>query len=244
MSALEQAGIQLPEAAQEDVAALQSAAGHTAVIEQALSVLESSENAGVRAPPSDSATAAASSGAPPSDAASAPPRLSFACVLERHYSMALESTLQAAGLDDEEIAFVNCVEPTEEDVVSGLPLADRHWAAQHVSEWRRAAGREGPVLVFQSDVNLSAACGSVLKPLVAAAEEMSTPLVAAPEERVLLMYLGAAGPAAAAEQAGGAQAGAPCAEVGEHALLAVQSACLTRTCSGRRRRGDCSRRCR
>ena len=42
----------------------------------------------------------------------------FACVLERHYSMALESTLQAAGLDDEEIAFVNCVEPTDEDVVS------------------------------------------------------------------------------------------------------------------------------
>ena len=49
---------------------------------------------------------------------SAAPRLSFACVLERHYSMALESTLQAAGLDDEEIAFVNCVEPTDEDVVS------------------------------------------------------------------------------------------------------------------------------
>ena len=165
----------------------------------------------------------------PPPGASAPPRLSFACVLERHYSMALESTLQAAGLDDEEIAFVNCVEPTEEDVASGLPLADRHWAAQHVSEWRRAAEREGPVLVFQSDVNLSAACGSVLKPLVAAAEEMSTPLVAAPEERELLMYLGAAGPAAAAEQAGGAQAGAPCAEVGEHALLAVQSACLTDT---------------
>ena len=172
---------------------------------------------------------AAPENAPPPPGASAPPRLSFACVLERHYSMALESTLQAAGLDDEEIAFVNCVEPTEEDVASGLPLADRHWAAQHVSEWRRAAEREGPVLVFQSDVNLSAACGSVLKPLVAAAEEMSTPLVAAPEERVLLMYLGAAGRAAAAEQAGGAQAGAPCAEVGEHALLAVQSACLTDT---------------
>ena len=161
--------------------------------------------------------------------ARSPPRLSFACVLERHYSMALESTLQAAGLDDEEIAFVNCVEPTDEDVVSGLPLADRHWAAQHVSEWRRAAERDGPVLIFQSDVNLSSACGSVLKLLVAAAEEISTPLVAAPEERVLLMYLGAAGPAAGPDGAAGARVGASCAEVGEHTLSTVQCACLTDT---------------
>ena len=96
----------------------------------------------------------------------------------------------------------------------------------------------------QSDVNLSSACGSVLKPLVAAAEEVSTPLVAPPEERVLLLYLGAAaaGPDAAgsdaagpdgaesgAQAGGGAQAGAVCAEVGEHTLSTVQSACLTDT---------------
>ena len=116
--------------------------------------------------------------------------------------------------------------------VSALPLVQRHWAAQHVSEWRRAAEGDGPVLVFQSDANLSAACGSVLKQLVAAAEEISTPLVKAPEERVLLLYLGAAaGPdAAGADRAdSGAQAGAACAEVGEHTLSTVQSACLTDT---------------
>ena len=154
-------------------------------------------------------------------ARSTPSPLSFACVLERNYSFALESTLQAAGFEDEDVTFVKPVDPTNEVVVSGLSLADRAWAAQHASEWRRCGEREGPVLIFQSDVNLSSACASVVKELVAAAE------VGAPEELAQVMYLGAADPEG--EPSEGDMLVSQCAVAGGYTLSTVHSACRTDT---------------
>ena len=78
--------------------------------------------------------------------------LAVTCILERYYGFELEATLEAAGFDEDNVSFVNPVDPTEDTVASTLSPADRAWAAQHVEAWRRCTTTETPMLIFQSDV--------------------------------------------------------------------------------------------
>ena len=84
-------------------------------------------------------------------------RLACACILERYYSFALESTLASTGFEDclDELSFIKDVVVTEDVVVASLPAADRAWGAQHVSVWRQCADRNAPILIFQDNVLFS-----------------------------------------------------------------------------------------
>lgn len=142
----------------------------------------------------------------------ATPQLSVACVLERYYSFAIEATLEAAGFDEDNVAFINPVDPSDNTVASTLSLADRAWAAQHIEAWRRCEVAETPMLIFHSDCAFaSSSVFDQAKAMVASAAALAPGV----------LYLGAA---ASDGESEGAAALAPAVAAGAHTLLPAQSA--------------------
>ena len=116
--------------------------------------------------------------------------VNIACILGRYYSMTLEATLQATGLDTDN--FINPVDPAEDVVSATLPADDRAWAAQHVTAWRQCSASGTPTLIFQDDTAFSNATSDVLQVTKACAAAIDR-LKAAGSEHIRsgeLMYLG------------------------------------------------------
>ena len=86
--------------------------------------------------------------------------VAVSCILGRSYSMTLEATLEAIGLDD--VQFINPIEPTEGVVATALSADERAWAAQHAESWRQCSASGVPFLIFQDDTAFSSASNSML----------------------------------------------------------------------------------
>ena len=120
-------------------------------------------------------------------ATTAAPQLAVACILERWYSLSTESTLQAAGFDDE-LTIINAVDPSEDVVASTLPPADRAWAAQHVSVWRKCGLGDVPYLIFQDTTGFKSSVDvhATIRGLVAAVQEVQAQVQAQASDAVCM----------------------------------------------------------
>jgi hypothetical protein len=122
-------------------------------------------------------------------------KMNVACLLTSWYSMSLEATLQATGFEDDVVDFINGnVDAKDDEVSSALVDAEaRSWAAQHISQWRRCAKGDAPLLVFQDDVFFASDSTNVFEATKGLVREGMTGCK-------LIAFLGAAAPDEAPSQ--------------------------------------------